>query len=69
MKQVIFKRDDGFYMTSEKNYNSYVWNARAIKKIQGVTTMDGVMNFIENACTWWNMDPSDFAVITGGTYD
>ena len=69
MKQVIFKRDDGYYMTSAKNYNSYIWNSREIKKLHDVNTRDDVMEFIDNACCWWNMDPSDFAVITGGTYD
>lgn len=68
MKQVIFRRDDGFYMTSAKNYNSYIWDSHKIKKLQGVNTFDDVMEFIENACTWWTMDPEDFTVISGGTY-
>lgn len=59
-KMVIFKRLDGYYMTDKTNYYSYIQNARAIKKLDGVNTLDDVAAFIENACKWWSCSASDF---------
>lgn len=63
MKQVIFKRNDGYYMTSAKNYNSYIWNAREIKKLHGVNTREDVIEFIEKICVFYDDDPGNYAVI------
>lgn len=65
MKQVIYKNhtDDAFYMTSKQNYDSYIQNARAIKRLDGVKTSNDVFEFIEKACAWWNMKETDFIVI------
>ena len=63
MKQVIFKRDDGYYMTSVRNYHSYIWDARKVKKLNDVKTLDEVMEFIDKACVWFDAEPSDFAVV------
>ena len=63
MKQVIFKRNDGFYMTSKKNYDSYVWDSYKVKKLNGVNTIDDVMEFIDKACIWFDDKPENYVVV------
>ncbi len=62
MKQVIFKRSDGFYMTSKQNYCSYIQNARAIKKLDGVNTINDVYQVIETFCRFYNDEPENYEI-------
>lgn len=63
MKQIIFKRNDGYYMTNEKNYNAYVWNARQIKKLNDVKTLDDVYKVIDMFCTLYGDDESNYSIV------
>ena len=65
MKMVIYRNntDKKWYMTSKKNYNSYIQNAREIKVINGCETLADIYEFIENICKCTNSHPEDYEII------
>ena len=63
MKQVVFKRNDGYYMTTLKNYNAYIWDAQKIKKLHDVNTRNDAVNFIEKMCDFYNDEISNYSII------
>lgn len=63
MKQIIYKRQDGYYMTTENNYNSYVQDCRKIKKIEGVNTREEAAEVIEMFCRLYGDRAEDYIII------
>ena len=60
MKQVIFKKLDGWYMTPKTNYYAYVQNARQVHKLEDVNTIEDVYEMIDKMCKWYNDDPANY---------
>ena len=65
MKQVLYfnKTQGCFYYTTEKNYNAYVQDARAIHKLQDCTTVEDAYQFIENMCKFYNDKPENYKIV------
>lgn len=63
MKQVIYKSNDRWYITTEKNYFSYVQNARAIHEIHDVKTLQDISDFIDRWCVLYGDNHDDFTII------
>lgn len=50
-----------FYVTSEENYNRRIQNAREIKRMDGFTTVEEVIDYWVK---WFGVEPEDFIVRT-----
>ena len=46
IKQVIFKRNDCLYMTSEENYNRRIPDAGALIKLDGFNNYEEVVDYM-----------------------
>lgn len=48
-----------FYVTSEENYNRRIQNAREIKRMDGFTTVEEVIDYWKE---WFGVQPEQFIV-------
>ena len=48
-----------FYVTSEENYNRRIQNAREIKRMDGFSTVEEVIDYWVK---WFGVQPEDFIV-------
>lgn len=62
MKQVIYKTSNGYYITSEANYNARIQNAKAVKHIDGATTTEDIREFIANCCKWYGDSEGNYII-------
>lgn len=46
IKQVIFKRNEQLYMTSESNYNARIPDAGALIKLEGFNNYEEVVDYM-----------------------
>lgn len=65
MKQVIYWNNTAgaWYMTNKQNYMSYIQNARQIKKLHDVKTLEDVMELIDRFCELYNDDRNKYEII------
>ena len=61
MKQVIYKANDIFHITSEANYNARIQNARAIHQLKEFTSIPEIIDYY---CTHFGSKLDDFLVVT-----
>lgn len=62
MKQIIFKNhtDGKWYMTNERNYKSYIQNAREIHCLEELKDPN---ELIAKMCEWYNDTEDNYIVI------
>lgn len=63
MKQVIYKQNGIYCVTTEANYTARIQNARAIHKL---TDFESAEEIIEYFCTYFGSKAEDFIIINGG---
>jgi hypothetical protein len=64
MQVIYWSNFDGCYrMTSKRNYDSYIQNARNIHTLRDVKTLEDVEVFINHMCELYNDTPSNYIVI------
>ena len=63
MKQVIYQSNGRWYITTEKNYFSYIQDVRAIHPIRDVKSLQDISDIIDHWCALYGDLRTDFTII------
>lgn len=60
---VIYNSLGKWYLTDEENYKSRIQNARKIKRLENVDSIEDAKAIIDKFCKWYNDTPNNYKII------